>query len=178
MVSDGPALVALCRVMAVGIGLTASPLAVVNPLLLSVVPMVWFFYILGVGLAAAGEARQGRVRGRGAILMTPLVWLAFAVLSTSLEWRLGGLAPGLMLGYAAAGLAALVGLHAWLVLRGQPAPAKVQTTIGGLIAGMVFLQASGCTLLGAPHSGMHAAATVLLLLWLPIRQLGRRFAGS
>jgi len=174
----GPALVALCRVMAVGIGLMASPLNVVNPLLLSVVPMVWFFHVLGLGLAAAGEAQAGRVRGRGVILATPLAWLGFAFLSTSLDRHLVGWAPGLVLGHAAAALAALVGLHAWLILRGQPAPAQVQRTVGGLIAAMVFLQASGCALLGAPHSGMHAAALVLLLLWLPIRRLGRRFAGS
>jgi 4-hydroxybenzoate polyprenyltransferase len=174
----GPALVGLCRVLAVAVGLIASPLKTTNPLLLSVVPMVWFFYIYGVGTAAAGEARAGRVRGRGILVLTPLVWLAFAIGSTAPEYGLVGLAPGLLLGYAAAGLAAFQGVRAWFVLAGTPAPERVQATIGGLVAGMVFLQASGCALAGAPHSGMHAAALAALLLWLPARWIGRWIPGS
>ena len=174
----GPALIGLCRVLAVAVGLIASPLKVINPLLLSVVPMVWFFYIYGVGTAAAGEARAGRVRGRGILALTPIVWLVFVIGSTAPEYRVVGLAPGLLLGYAAAGLAVFQGVRAWFMLRGTPAPERVQGAIGSLVAGMVFLQASGCALAGSPHSGMHAAAIIVLLLWLPARWLGRWIPGS
>jgi 4-hydroxybenzoate polyprenyltransferase len=174
----GPALIGLCRVFAVAVGLIASPLKVTNPLLLSAVPMIWFFFIYGVGTAAAGEARVGRVRGRGILALTPIIWLAFVLGSTAPDYGVVGLAPGLLLGYAAAGLAVVQGIRAWFMLGGTPAPRQVQQTIGGLVAGMVFLQASGCALAGAPHSGMHAAALAVLLLWLPARWLGRWIPGS
>jgi len=175
----GAMLIALCRVFSVVLGLAAAGLDIVNPLLLSSIPLIWFFYIFGVAQAAHRETSRRRVAGRVIILFTPLLWGFMALISNLPSIRyFGGLPPWLAVGFLGVLIFMVISVMNFYRLRGKPEPKQVQNCIGELLTGFIFLQASACIFVGSPFSGGHITAVVLMVLWIPARLAGRFFAGS
>ncbi len=120
-------------------------------------------YIIAVSVLAHGETRRQRLG------IKP--WLPAA--AAALLFVVAGRSNVYAVGFAGTALAWL--LLRGLALRGEPEPADVQRSIGGMIRTLLLLQAALCALM--PETGL-APAMLLLAAW-PLAALpGRWFYGS
>lgn len=120
-------------------------------------------YIIAVSVLAHGETRRQRL-GLKPWLPAAAAALLFVGVGRSNPWSAG---------FAVAALAWLL-LRA-LALRGEPLPADVQRTIGGMIRTLLLLQAGLCALV--PETGL-VPALILLAAWPLAALTGRWFYGS
>ena len=120
-------------------------------------------YIIAVSVLAHGETRRQRLG------IKP--WLPAA--AAALLFVAAGRATPYSAGFAAAALVWLV--LRGLALRGEPQPADVQRTIGGMIRTLLLLQAGLCALM--PDAGL-VPAMILLAAWPLAALTGRLFYGS
>ncbi|MEI8242788.1 MAG: UbiA family prenyltransferase [bacterium] len=180
---SGALAMGVCRGGSVLVGATAagwpqSPIRIVGPALEMmpggcvihvVTPEFWWakygvvlvaalgiaLYIAGVTAIADRETTSVRIGVRRWLPVTAWVglWVMMGV------WLRQVSLPGLAL---IAASVAWAGYQGWL-LRGVPAPSAVGATVGGLIRGLLLVQAGCCAFTGQPHGLL--AAIVLLVLW-------------
>lgn len=124
-------------------------------------------YIAGVTWIADRETVAERIGPRRWV---PLLSLTMALPLVCVLIRRPAL-PFLLLG----GAAAVWAFHQAWRIRGVPAPPVLGSAIGGLIRGLLLVQAAFCSLAGGP--GL-AAAAVLLAAWPLSAAIAKRFPAT
>ncbi|MCK5843699.1 MAG: UbiA family prenyltransferase [Victivallales bacterium] len=181
----GAAALALCRVMALvagflacGIGLDFANL----PPFLVVVCATWAIFIFSVSVSARSETEPSRISDfdRKMTLFIPylqLFWILSAMVvgggAVAID-AAGEFPPVVILALSFAVAFAFIATRGSLVLASRTStPEAAQRSVGSLIRGLIFLQASACAFLGYPY-----AAVVVALLWIPAKLASRAFKGS
>jgi 4-hydroxybenzoate polyprenyltransferase len=173
----GPLMMGVCRGLSLLLGAAAvrpSALGTVTPWLAAGLITA---YIACVTAIARNETRAARTPGWVLWLPASVVLLGLAALAF-VRWE--GLIPlitaqprGLTLGISAM---AVVWVAVWSgLLAGCPEPSTVQRIVGGLIRGLILIQAAACATTG-PYGEVGALA---ILLAFPVAGwLGKWFYGS
>jgi 4-hydroxybenzoate polyprenyltransferase len=171
----GPFLMGTCRGLSLLLGAAACPSTpAVTPWLAAGFITV---YIAVVTDIARTETHAGQTRGGSLIIPATIILLGLSGLMF-LHWE--GVSPVFTLHASAFALGlsamAVVWAGVWSgLLAGCQSPATVQRVIGGLIRGMILIQAAVCAISG-PIGEIGALA---ILLAFPISGwLGKRFYGS
>ncbi len=159
-----PLVMGACRGLSVMLGWGASGVAAPSAFVWVVVFLVTL-YIVAVSLVARDETRGGPVGARR--------WgvLVVVVLALGAVWMRGLGVPGLVLGL----LVALYVLLYAVYLGRKLVPGAVAASVGGLIRGLILIQAMFCVELGP--FGLLCAA-ILLALHVASWLLARHFYGS
>jgi 4-hydroxybenzoate polyprenyltransferase len=170
----------VCRSLSVMIGFLGAGIDFgYYPLMLYIVSLGWFLYFFIVSLIAYYET-EDLVSNSGEgyfLLLVPLLWgltAPFGSDAFGVVMLLGEVPPGIFLAIGSFTVFSLFVVKNCIILNlKHPSPLRVQMSVGELIRSIIFLQASGCALLGYPY-----IALALFLLWFPARILAGRFYSS
>ncbi len=178
----GPLVMGACRASSVLIGSFAAIGSAWPPMLAWVAAGTIGLYIAAVTAIARDETQTRRI---GLLRLAPAVAAGLWCVIIA-----AGSLPEILAGQGGHFLVAVIALLAtsWAVqcaklLRGQPAPARVQRTIGMFIRGGLILQASFLAVYSiAPDGSFRIAGALLaggaLMLWPLAALAGRRFYSS
>ncbi|NOY74779.1 MAG: UbiA family prenyltransferase [Kiritimatiellaeota bacterium] len=183
----GPAALATCRTMALIAGFLACGIEfnIANPApFLTIACATWWIYIFAVSVTARRETRPKEMSGfeRKVVVSIPylqLFWIFAAMFvggGVAAVEAAGEHPPGFLLALALAIAFTLSTTRSVLVLVSDNATATAtaaQESVGALIRGIVFLQASACAFLGYPYAALCVAA-----LWIPATFAAMRYKSS
>ena len=181
----GAATLALCRVFALGAGFLACGIGFnfANlPPYLVVVCATWAIFIFSVSVSARSETEPSHISDfdRKITLFIPylqLFWILSAMVVGGGAVAIaaaGEFPPVVILALSFALAFAFIATRGALALASRTStPEVAQRSVGSLIRGLIFLQASACAFLGYPY-----AAAVVALLWIPAKFASRAFRGS
>lgn len=181
----GAAALALCRVMALLAGFLACGIGfnfVNPPPFLIVACSTWAIYIFSVSISARSETEPSLISDfdRKVTLFIPYLqffWILTAIVVGGGAGAIdaaGEFPPGIILAFSLAVAFIFVGTRGSLVLASRDSTSEAaQRSVGTLIRGLIFLQASACAFLGYPY-----AAVIVALLWIPAVLASRAFYGS
>ncbi|MCK5845085.1 MAG: UbiA family prenyltransferase [Victivallales bacterium] len=181
----GPLTLAACRVLALLTGFFASEAGCFSntpPPFLILTCVIWGAYVFALSAAARNETnpkRKGKYEKKivRRIPHLQLFWLITAMFLgggvAALE-AAGELPPALLLALALTMIFIISTLRPLSSLTADDSDAETaQGSVGALVRGLIFLQASACAFLGYPYAAVAVGA-----LWIPAKLASKLFKGS
>lgn len=163
----GPAMMGLCRGLSllIGAAMLGWSAMLETPVLFSAAGLAVF--VASITVIASRETQTVRIGTRR--------WLPAGFLAVWVGGLIVMLPEALWISAVMGTLAVCWALYCAVLLKGQPAPAVVQKTIGRFIGGLLLVQAA--VVVHAVPTGLFVAAG-LMLAWPVSRQLAKRFYAS
>jgi 4-hydroxybenzoate polyprenyltransferase len=163
----GPASLALCRMMGVGLGLFAAHSIMLTSDILFPAVIFLIAYIFWISVSAQVEVEEGRrktvLAGGWLIMILSLIWIASGFyFSLDMIDMMGEITPSICFAMIISIVLAASALKNILVLSLSYKTSKVPAFIGDSIRNLILFQASVCAFAGFMDEGFY-----LLLLFIP-----------